>query len=340
MKYRLISIFVFITILMSACGNSSSAKDNTDAEKTEETTGSVTAEESGTTGNWSLADGKDEFGDVVSGNESIATNIDGTFSNSATTDSELLVYINVKRDNPKKHYNVAFRLLEYGNNQITISDGALITLKTKLENGKVKEYYNEEAEEENDPFDRNEKKFPDLLYSKNSFTVFDEKGDEFVKDLETNKLIKCVVYIDNSKYSFQVESGNFSELRKDFTVSGYVSPVKATNNTSAGVSDDIKNIITIKDTGNDNFTKSYDVPKDIGTGEHKISLANKTKKDYAVVKIKNNDKVIEEFILINDFSIVSKDAKGYSNVYKSKPVSLSDGYTISIERGTSDIIIK
>ena len=339
MKHKLFSILVFITAFICACGNNGSAKTNTDVETTEE----ATVEDNKILENWSIASAKDEFGDVVSGNDSIATNVDGTFSNSATSDSELLVYINVKKDNPQKHYNVAFRLFEYGNNQIQISDGALITLKTKLDNGKVREYYNEEAEEENDPFDRNKKKFPDLLYSKDSFSIFEEKADEFVKDLETNEIIKCVVYIDNSKYSFQVESGNFSELRKNFNVSGYVSPIKEakTDNDSAAVSEiDAKSIITINSKGNDNFTKNYDVPKDAEAGDRRIKLKSTAKTDYAVVKITDKEKIIEEFILVNDFSIVSKEAKGYSNVYKSKAVSLIDGYTITIERGTSDIKIE
>lgn len=134
----------------------------------------------------------DEFGDKTSNSYYVAS-FDGTFSNSATTNSELtaIVFLDSTSD------LVSFRLIEYGWSKATFLSSETITLKTKDSSGNIEEYF---------------------LYSSSS------SGDIFAIDYKLYRAIKnsdslsCVITTSSKyqsvrdTYQFKIENTGLKDL--------------------------------------------------------------------------------------------------------------------------------
>ena len=138
-------------------------------------------------GDWFVEEYKDDFGDST-GSTFCFTMSDGTFSNSATSESELVagVYYDLY------HPVFLFRLLEYGNTKASYLSNASISIKCK-----VGDYV-----------------FEDTLIgdAPNGELILSEKNKGFKQIysyLEDGEEIRTVIYIDNSKYSFSISGNGF-----------------------------------------------------------------------------------------------------------------------------------
>lgn len=85
--------------------------------------------------NWKTGTYVDEFGDSTDSNYIIGT-FTGTFSNTATTKSDLTVFVYLEPTLDA----IQFRLVEYGSNIAEFDSYDSATLKTKDSSGNVKEY--------------------------------------------------------------------------------------------------------------------------------------------------------------------------------------------------------
>ena len=185
-----------IILSLCACGNSESTsaadKNGTDVVIQEDTNSSDVGQ------TWLAMPSVDEFGDVVVGGAvSLYTSVKGNFSNTATTSSELDVYITISPNPGGQHFVVSFGLMEYGNSWATYtnSDIEKMTLKTKI-GDTIQEY----------------KLFgvaPNGSVSLGYNNAND--GDTFFFQLREGNDIRCIINIGSSQYNFTVKSANFME---------------------------------------------------------------------------------------------------------------------------------
>lgn len=177
-------------------------------------------------GTWYLSHTVDEFGDE-SGNPVIQSEITGTFSNTATAESELKVMAYIVSDDTgtivgEGKYALAFRLLEYGDHVATYLSSDSKILKTKI-GDTVTEYDLSGGAPNGDLYVdvnasvsslKTKEDIENFLYGKTS-----NYGEEIAKQLVDGNDIKCVINIGSSKYNFVLEAGNikdaFEELMQD-----------------------------------------------------------------------------------------------------------------------------
>ena len=164
----------------------------------------------------------DEFGDAT-GESAIRSVVSGTFSNTATAESDLTVVAFITMgvpayssdfisDNatlisntltyPTSAYNVQFRLLEYDKTPATHLKSDNMILKTKV--GEDVEEYILIGNEDNS----------DLLVNPVIMgkTGFERNGELLLKDLYEGNDVRCIVEIGSSKYKFTLEAGNFQKI--------------------------------------------------------------------------------------------------------------------------------
>ncbi len=173
-------------------------------------------------GSWENTEVVDEFGDAT-GESAIRSVVSGTFSNTATAESDLtVVAFNTKgvpayssdfiSDNatlisntltyPTSAYNVQFRLLEYDKTPATHLKSDNMILKTKV--GEDVEEYILIGNEDNS----------DLLVNPVIMgkTGFERNGELLLKDLYEGNDVRCIVEIGSSKYKFTLEAENFQKI--------------------------------------------------------------------------------------------------------------------------------
>ena len=173
-------------------------------------------------GSWENTEVVDEFGDAT-GESAIRSVVSGTFSNTATDESDLTVVAFITMcvpayssdfisDNatlisntltyPTSAYNVQFRLLEYDKTPATHLKSDNMILKTKV--GEDVEEYILIGNEDNS----------DLLVNPVIMgkTGFERNGELLLKDLYEGNDVRCIVEIGSSKYKFTLEAGNFQKI--------------------------------------------------------------------------------------------------------------------------------
>lgn len=173
-------------------------------------------------GSWENTEVVDEFGDAT-GESAIRSVVSGTFSNTATAESDLTVVAFITMgvpayssdfisDNatlisntltyPTSAYNVQFRLLEYDKTPATHLKSDNMILKTKV--GEDVEEYTLIGNEDNS----------DLLVNPVIMgkTGFERNGELLLKDLYEGNDVRCIVEIGSSKYKFTLEAGNFPKI--------------------------------------------------------------------------------------------------------------------------------
>lgn len=173
-------------------------------------------------GSWENTEVVDEFGDAT-GESAIRSVVSGTFSNTATAESDLTVVAFITMgvpayssdfisDNatlisntltyPTSAYNVQFRLLEYDKTPATHLKSDNMILKTKV--GEDVEEYTLIGNEDNS----------DLLVNPVIMgeTGFERNGELLLKDLYEGNDVRCIVEIGSSKYKFTLEAGNFQKI--------------------------------------------------------------------------------------------------------------------------------
>ena len=173
-------------------------------------------------GSWENTEVVDEFGDAT-GESAIRSVVSGTFSNTATAESDLTVMAFITMgvpayssdfisDNatlisntltyPTSAYNVQFRLLEYDKTPATHLKSDNMILKTKV--GEDVEEYILIGNEDNS----------DLLVNPVIMgkTGFERNGELLLKDLYEGNDVRCIVEIGSSKYKFTLEAENFQKI--------------------------------------------------------------------------------------------------------------------------------
>lgn len=173
-------------------------------------------------GSWENTEVVDEFGDAT-GESAIKLVVSGTFSNTATAESDLTVVAFITMgvpayssdfisDNatlisntltyPTSAYNVQFRLLEYDKTPATHLKSDNMILKTKV--GEDVEEYTLIGNEDNS----------DLLVNPVIMgkTGFERNGELLLKDLYEGNDVRCIVEIGSLKYKFTLEAGNFQKI--------------------------------------------------------------------------------------------------------------------------------
>ena len=173
-------------------------------------------------GSWENTEVVDEFGDAT-GESAIRSVVSGTFSNTATAESDLTVVAFITMgvpayssdfisDNatlisntltyPTSAYNVQFRLLEYDKTPATHLKSDNMILKTKV--GEDVEEYILIGNEDNSELLVNP-----VIMGK---TGFERNGELLLKDLYEGNDVRCIVEIGSSKYKFTLEAGNFQKI--------------------------------------------------------------------------------------------------------------------------------
>ncbi len=184
---------VFICIISCLClfGALVNAKDVTDED-------AVIVD---TVGEWSLEQTVDEFGDPT-GDECVRTYVVGDFSNTATTSSELKVYMYYMIDS----HSFSFRLLEYGRTKAVYFDEDEITLKIKIDDNIFDYTLTGKA-----PNGDLSLSFEDQPYSYSQIWNCLLCGDD----------LRCIIYIGSSKYNFTISSNGFSEITEPYNKAIY-----------------------------------------------------------------------------------------------------------------------
>lgn len=210
---------LFSTMLIGTVAFSTVFTLNTEKAYAEADTSGL---EDDSVGSWENTEVVDEFGDAT-GESAIRSVVSGTFSNTATAESDLTVMAFITMgvpayssdfisDNatlisntltyPTSAYNVQFRLLEYDKTPATHLKSDNMILKTKV--GEDVEEYTLIGNEDNS----------DLLVNPVIMgeTGFERNGELLLKDLYEGNDVRCIVEIGSSKYKFTLESGNFQKI--------------------------------------------------------------------------------------------------------------------------------
>ena len=211
---KVVAVLFALTFIMCACGNSSDGSPasnepvQTDVSEQQEGAEEVTVESgdetvaeeetavTSDTGVWKKAKVVDDFGDEVEDADHVVyAPCQGTFSNTATEDSDLLACAYI-RSLPNE-YMISFRLYEYNDHKASFisSEAENIELKTKID-GEVKDDYKILAVEPNSD-----------LFIEGKSECYD-----LVKALRDGSDVKCVINIGNSKYNFIIPSEGFIEI--------------------------------------------------------------------------------------------------------------------------------
>lgn len=158
----------------------------------------------GNNNSWGKVAVVDDFGDAT-GQSVISTVVSGTFSNTATTGSDLLVTAYINFDEFDYCYDLSFKLLEYKDTPATYFSSDSKELKIKVGSINTVYEYGLLGEEPN-----------------GNVYVSGSSGEDIVKCLYEGNDIRCVLNLGSSKYSFALEAGNIAELIDE---GGYGAPL-------------------------------------------------------------------------------------------------------------------
>ena len=158
----------------------------------------------GNNNSWGKVAVVDDFGDAT-GQSVISTVVSGTFSNTATTGSDLLVTAYINFDEFDYCYDLSFKLLEYKDTPATYFSSDSKELKIKVGSINTVYEYGLLGEEPN-----------------GNVYVSGSSGEDIVKYLYEGNDIRCVLNLGSSKYSFALEAGNIAQIIDE---GGYGAPL-------------------------------------------------------------------------------------------------------------------
>lgn len=147
---------------------------------------------------WSVTQTVDEFGDVTADSAEVITGtFSGTFSNTATSGSEVTVVVSIGKKAKFNHYIIGFDLKEYNNASATYlsSDSKIFKMKTN---------------EEVITMDLSGTEPNGTLYL--SGENYEWEGDLLFNELLKGNDVKCIVNIGSSEYNFTLISDNLTAL--------------------------------------------------------------------------------------------------------------------------------
>lgn len=198
---KIITVLMAAALMLSlvACGGGNGGNTNTpsggnDTPTTQGATEISTPEPNETKNTaWAIGDGKDDFGDLT-GDKFIAGMVFGSFSNTATNNSELSVGI-VCYLLPNGNPSFLIRLQEYGDLAATYLASDDIILKTRI--------------------DGNDNEYILIGQPPNGLLMINPMEDtsiEFFNALYDGKEISCIIDIGSSKYRFTIDGTDFAKL--------------------------------------------------------------------------------------------------------------------------------
>jgi hypothetical protein len=180
-------------------------------------------------GSWEKGFYTDEFGDITD-NPYITTEIIGTFSNSATTNSILKVIFIIARDRHVERDNVYIRMLEYGSHRADYGDWEIPLVKIKHDGKELKSlnkslvaYYNTiEFKTWIKELPKPEPRFlhvilKELFFGKKEEPKIKQKelapSQEMIELLSKGGKFQFYIYVNRSTYLFNIEDvSGFKEL--------------------------------------------------------------------------------------------------------------------------------
>lgn len=179
------TVALALSLGLGACGGSSQG---------EGTAGDAAGQTSSAGDVWRISAETDDFGDVVEGGTPhINQMFIGTFSNTATAESEFAGGINIIWDNNKMDYTARFAIMEYGDNPMTYTSKSGMTLKIKGGDGTIHEYGLEGIPPKGA-----------LKYDNANRLVFDL--------LQETGMVRCILEVESSRYDFELNCANFAEV--------------------------------------------------------------------------------------------------------------------------------
>ena len=192
MKKALSLILALVMCLsLCACGNSKANEMPNDQATTVAT---IPAEDI-----WKIVEMTDDFGDPT-GEYYVQSILEGTFSNTSTTDEQLkvVVFHNCKRISGEYDIDWAFQLFEYGDNKATYTSSDSKVLKIKVD-GEVHEI---------DLY--GDKPNGDLIILCKDYKFTNILSPALVE----GKDVPCVIQIGNSTYRFTIKAESYWDTVK------------------------------------------------------------------------------------------------------------------------------
>lgn len=207
---KTLSLLLVIAMLLSmcACGASGDSTElsaqevsTVEVEETPEEIIETTPEtepEPTPESTWSIVHSTDEFGDVTEDSIPLIAGVfEGSFSNTATSDSDLTVVVNFMKKGDYNHYIALIDLKEYNDTNATYYSSDTITFKMKVGDEII-----EDTMTGNPP---NESVC--LGVSEYSWG-----GDFLYNALYEGEDVRCIITIGSSEYNFTVTSDNFASV--------------------------------------------------------------------------------------------------------------------------------
>ncbi len=188
---KAISLLFALAMCLSLCACGGSGDSTGSLEENEK----ETSQQEST---WNITYTTDEFGDVTEDSiAKISGVFEGSFSNTATPESDLTVIVNFEKRGNYNHYIASFDLKEYNKTNATYTSGEQITFKTKI---------GDEISE-------------DVLVGSppnGSLTLgaaeYSWGADDFYNALYEGKDVRCIITIGTSEYQFTATGDNFSSV--------------------------------------------------------------------------------------------------------------------------------
>ena len=147
---------------------------------------------------WSIKETVDEFGDITENSVSVISGtFNGTFSNTATADSELTVIVSFSKKSGLNHYIVGFDLKEYNNTNATFVSGDSKKFKMKKDDKITTMNLNGESPNGT------------LYLGTEDYTW---SGDLVFNELLNGNDVRCIIEIGSSQYNFTIISDNLRAL--------------------------------------------------------------------------------------------------------------------------------
>jgi hypothetical protein len=214
MKKKIIALFMSVAMGVSCfvcSGITVSATDESAEEVADNADITSSIEEV-----WSVQKEVDEFGDEIEGGAKyLVATTSGTFSNTATKDSELGVTIRIYPSSVKSL--IYFSLDEYNDVKATYTSNDELSLKTKV--GDEINNYVLYGEVPNDDL------VLGIVGTPGKAMAVSEQGDEFLEQLLSGEDIRCIIGIGSSQYNFTVESANIVEACENSGEFEYPQPI-------------------------------------------------------------------------------------------------------------------
>ena len=222
-----IILIIAMALSISACGSTINT-DTSDISVSENTSDADTAKMV----SWALRQSVDEFGDVTADSKAqITSRFSGTFSNTATNESNLSGEIFFQQKDNSEHYIAGFTLFEYEDKQATFFDSDEKVLKVKI--------------------DDNIYTFPLQGVSPNGdlfvgVDAYDYSGDWLMLALSLGIDLRCIINLGSSQYSFSLNSDNIADLMTEENIPAPPAQMTARDALTAFLLEDIEGIVDAK----------------------------------------------------------------------------------------------